>query len=138
MAGQLMCVWAVASPGAPYSPCSSALDWSLAKTHKRCLVSSQCHLLPFPAAPEPTHHACVLTLPKENPPSLGLSLPSLKPTHTPPLSLHLNTVFISPPRLNPSLPIRCGKRHFENEIGYINSPGITLAIAFSLYSAGET
>lgn len=56
----------------------------------------------------------------------------------PPLLSHHNIVFISPLRLNPSLPVHCGKRHFENEIGYINSSTITLAIAFPLYSSSET
>lgn len=65
----------------------------------------------------------------------SLLLPSL--TLPPPFSHH-NIVFISPLRLNPSLPVHCGKRHFENEIGYINSSAITLAIAFPLYSSSET
>lgn len=56
----------------------------------------------------------------------------------PPSFSHHNIVFISPLRLNPSLPVHCGKRHFENEIGYINSSTITLAIAFPLYSSSET
>lgn len=64
--------------------------------------------------------------------------PILKlPLVSPPLSHH-NIVFISPLRLNPSLPVHCGKRHFENEIGYINSSAITLAIAFPLYSSSGT
>lgn len=68
------------------------------------------------------------------PPLLSLSLTS---PLSPPFSHH-NIVFISPLRLNPSLPVHCGKRHFENEIGYINSSAITLAIAFPLYSSSET
>lgn len=77
---------------------------------------------------------CVfLHLPEETtPPFPILNLPF------PPSFSHHNIVFISPLRLNPSLPVRCGKRHFENEIGYINSSAITLAIAFSLYSSSET
>lgn len=63
-------------------------------------------------------------------PILNLPLP-------PPFSHH-NIVFISPLRLNPSLPVHRGKRHFENEIGYINSSTITLAIAFPFYSSSET
>lgn len=43
---------------------------------------------------------------------------------------HHNTVFISPLRLKPSLPVRRGKRHFGNEIGYINSGAVTAATAF--------
>lgn len=69
------------------------------------------------------------------PPLLSLSLTSSSSLH--PFSHH-NIVFISPLRLNPSLPVHCGKRHFENEIGYINSSAITLAIAFPLYSSRET
>lgn len=63
--------------------------------------------------------------------------PSFPYQYPPPFSHH-NIVLISPLRLNPSLPVRCGKRHFENEIGYINSCTITLAIAFPLYSSNET
>lgn len=73
---------------------------------------------------------CSYVFPRR-PPHLFLSLTS------PPFSHH-NIVFISPLRLNPSLPVRCGKCHFENEIGYINSSAITLAIAFPLYSPSET
>lgn len=64
--------------------------------------------------------------------SLYLNSPSSLPLS------HHNIVFISPLRLNPSLPVHCGKRHFENEIGYINSSAITLAIAFPLYSSSGT
>lgn len=67
------------------------------------------------------------------PPFSILNLPPLLPPFS-----HHNIVFISPLRLNPSLPVHCGKRHFENEIGYINSSAITLAIAFPLYSSSET
>lgn len=69
-----------------------------------------------------------------------LSLSETPPTPPRPFffSPRHNIVFISPLRLNPSLPVRCGKRHFENEIGYINSSAITLAIAFPLYSSSET
>lgn len=72
---------------------------------------------------------CVLSRKTTAPPA-----PILNPS---PLSHH-NIVSISPLRLNPSLPVRCGKRHFENEIGYINSSAITLAIAFLLFSSSET
>lgn len=77
---------------------------------------------------------CVfLRRPEETtPPFPILNLPLVSPLS------HHNIVFISPLRLNPSLPVRCGKRHFENEIGYINSSAITLAIAFPLYSSSGT
>lgn len=81
-------------------------------------------------------NCCFLTSSKRNlPPFRTLNLP---------FSLHLllfshhNIVFISPLRLNPSLPVHCGNRHLENEIGYINSSTITSAIAFPLYSFSET
>lgn len=79
-----------------------------------------------------TSRVCVPTSSLEtNPPVPILNL-------LPPSFSHHNIVFISPLRLNPSLPVHCGKRHFENEIGYINSSPITLAIAFPLYSSSET